>query len=421
MYTEENITVVGRDKPKPVAEAKTDDLNAKESKEPINKEKIQVAENIDVDKDKIDKNPLEEKKEVKADANLDNKKEVKTESKSDSAKGADKEDKENAFAVSFDDDKKEVVKTPEELENKQEAVSMSEESVLQFLQKEYPDAFAEVNSISEISKKEVFADPVLAFQKYHKETGRGIEDFYNLQKDWKQEAQEDVLREYYKMTSEGFSEEDIDDQMDIISVSEDYELENSEEDVKRRKIAFKKEYNKALKHLESKSKEYETPLGNAPTNENGQPQQLTEKQLAEAYKPYWEARDKTLSELEDFKFSIGIGEVKLPITKEQKEMIAEKSQTENSFFKSWITDKGLINTKQSVEDTAWAIPEIRKVLLAEAAKQIHAISIEDDSKKRRNVKLDKVPEKAKEVSRRGVQVFGGNDANQMGQPLIQKN
>lgn len=409
----DNITVLGRT----AAETKPEISTTKEKVEtPIDQSKNQVADNVEVIEKKAPKTTLEDEKPDGEKANLDTKKDLKENSKSESGKTADKEDKQNAFAVSFEEKEKEKAKPNEEIEEKQEAVSMSEESVMQFLKKEYPDAFAEVNSISELSKKEVFADPVIAFQKFHKETGRGIKDFYNLQKDWTEEDPIIALREYYTMTNEGLSESDIDDQMEQVVVNEEYENEHSDADVKARKLAFKKESIKALKYLKAKSEEYKTPLENGASGEK--PQQQTEEQKAEAYKPYWNARDKSLEELESFDFSIGIGDVKLPITKEHKQMIAERSQTETAFFQSWITKDG-INTKQTVEDTAWSIPEIRQHLLVEAATQIHAIALEADSKKKRNVTLDKIPEKTKEIKKGGVQVFGDNNTETtMGQPLI---
>jgi hypothetical protein len=414
---DDNITVVGA-KSTPVAEAKPNELITKEAgASPIDQTKNQGADNITVVGAKPNETPIVKKEEGAAEVKLDTKKDLKENSKSESDKTADKEDKQNAFAVSFGEKEKEEAGASEVVEKKQEAVSMSEESVMQFLKKEYGDAFAEVNSISEISKKEVLADPVRAFQKYHKETGRGVKDFYNLQKDWTEEDQNTTLKEYYLMTNEGLSESDINDQMELIVVTDDYELEHSDEDVKRRKLEFKKEYNKALKYLDAKSKEYKTPLGNEGGATN-QTQQLTEAQKAEAYKPYWAARDKSLAELESFDFSIGIGDVKLPITKEHKELIAKKTQTETSFFDDWTDKNGSIDTKKSVEDTAWSIPSIRKHLLAEAAQQIHAISIETDSKKKRNVNLETIKEKAPEVKKRGVQIFGGESSTQMGQPLI---
>jgi hypothetical protein len=411
-----NITVFGNKEV--VAEVKPPEVITKEAVAPIiNQEKSQEADNIKVIGGKPNETPEVKTTEVKADANLDTKKDLEKNSSLDSGKTADKEDEQNAFAVSFGEKEKGDSEPTDDVEKKQEAVSMSEESVMQFLKKEYPDAFAEVNSISELSKKEVFADPVEAFNKYHKETGRGIKDFYNLQKDWSKEDEVATLKEYYTMTNDGLSEADINDQMELIVVDEDYELEHSDSDIKARKLAFKKEHIKALKYLTAKSEEYKTPLGNGESVANAQPQR-SEKEMAQAYKPYWEARDKSLAELDSFDFSIGIGDVKLPLSQEHKELIAKRSQTETSFFEDWIGKNGLVDTKKSVEDTAWSIPSIRQHLLKEAAQQIHAISIEQDSKKRRNVKLDLIPEKTKEANKRGVQVFGGGSSTTMGTPLI---
>lgn len=380
-----------------------------------NQEKNQEADNITVFGGKPKQEPKQEEEETVKKTETDNK-EIQTEnnSKPDSDAKADEGEKPKAFAVNFGDDSKEE-KNETQIEPKQEAVSMSEESVLQFLKKQFPDAFAEVNGLSELSRKEELPEPVQAFNKFHKETGRGLKDFYNMQKDWSNESPESTIREFYKMTSEGLSDDDIETQLELITVKEDDEFNLSEDEFKRRSLDFKREHAKALKFMQNKSKEFAAPLESAQAQNQHKP--MTEEEIAKSYQPYWDARDKSLESYNEIEFSIGIGDVKVPITEDMKKMISERSMTDQSVFQPWIKD-GKVDAKEIVENIGWAIPEVRKQLLSQIAEQINAISLEDFSKKNRNVNLDKIPEKAKERKTGSVQVFGGATENRMGRPLM---
>ena len=380
-----------------------------------NQEKNQGTDNIQVFGGKPKQEPKQEEEETVKKTETDNKEaQPEKNSKPDSDAKADDGEKQKAFAVNFGDDSKEKEnKTP--VEEQQETVSMSEENVLQFLKKQFPDAFAEVNGLSELSKKEELPEPVKAFNKFHKETGRGLKDFYNMQKDWSNESPESTIREFYKMTSEGLSDEDIETQLELITVNEDDEFNLSEDEFKRRSLDFKKEHAKALKFMQNKSKEFATPLENAQAQTQHKP--MTEEEIAKSYQPYWDARDKSLESYNEIEFSIGIGDVKVPITEDMKKMISERSMTDQSVFQPWIKD-GKVDAKEIVENIGWAIPEVRKQLLSQIAEQINAISLEDFSKKNRNVNLDKIPEKAKERKTGSVQVFGGDTENRMGRPLM---
>ena len=380
-----------------------------------NQEKNQGTDNIKVFGGKPKQEPKQEEEETVKKTETDNKEaQPEKNSKPDSDAKADDGEKPKAFAVDFGDDSKEKEnKTP--VEEQQETVSMSEESVLQFLKKQFPDAFAEVNGLSELSKKEELPEPVKAFNKFHKETGRGLKDFYNMQKDWSKESPESTIREFYKMTSEGLSDEDIETQLELITVNEDDEFNLSEDEFKRRSLDFKREHAKALKFMQNKSKEFAAPLENAQAQTQHKP--MTEEEIAKSYQPYWDARDKSLESYNEIEFSIGIGDVKVPITEDMKKMISERSMTDQSIFQPWIKD-GKVDAKEIVENIGWAIPEVRKQLLSQIAAQVNAISLEDFSKKNRNVNLDKIPEKAKERKTGSVQVFGGDTENRMGRPLM---
>ena len=301
---------------------------------------------------------------------------------------------------------------PKEKDIKEETPSLSEAQVLSYLKSINPEL--EIEKLSDLSKKETLPESVLKFKKFVEETGRtDIKDFYNTQRDWTKESDESVIKEYYKLQDPNATDEDVNLQYELLQVTEDDEDNLSERELKQRQLEFKNIKNKALNFLEQKRKEYQTPK--AP-----QPKAPTKEEIAAAYKPYWEQRDKALDELKEFKFTTSVGDVEVEFTEDDKKLISQYTQTQEDFFKDWQGETGL-NTKQVVEDTGWRIPAIREKKIAEIARQVHALTLEQFSKQNRNVKLDPVPQKTQEAKKGSVEVIGGdNQSQKFGVPLIPK-
>ena len=112
-----------------------------------------------------------------------------------------------------------VEDTPEKTEEVVEKpVELSEEDVLSYIGKRYG---REIGSLDELNtareEAEQLPEDVAAYFKYKKETGRGIEDYARLQKDFSAMSPDSLLREYITVTEgEGLDPEDID------SLMEDY-------------------------------------------------------------------------------------------------------------------------------------------------------------------------------------------------------
>lgn len=141
----------------------------------------------------------------------------------------------------------------------------------------------EVNSIDELLQKREEAEElpgdVSAYFKYKKETGRGIEDFAKLSRNFDDLSPDQLLAEYYSQT-----EEDL-DQDDIAYMIEDkfaYDEDLDEpKDIKKKEIAKKKELAKAKKFFDDSKEAYRVPvesMGSSVSNE--------EKEGYEAYKKY---------------------------------------------------------------------------------------------------------------------------------------
>jgi hypothetical protein len=118
----------------------------------------------------------------------------------------------------------------------------------------------EISSIEDLFKEpeipQVMLDSdVEAFQKYKKETGRGIEDFYRLQQDFEKMPEDQLLVEFYR--SNGEDDEDIEYRMRKMAYDEDLD---SEDEIAEKRLARKQELKKAKKFLGEQKEKYSIPL-----------------------------------------------------------------------------------------------------------------------------------------------------------------
>eukprot|EP01049_Picozoa_sp_SAG25_P006091 SAG25_NODE_440_length_7983_cov_3.822425_8_plen_201_part_00 len=120
---------------------------------------------------------------------------------------------------------------------------LSEEDVLSFIGDRYGK---KINSIDELvtAREEApeMPEDIAAYFKYKKETGRSIEDFVKLQRDFSDANPETLVREYLTITEEGLDPEDIDSLMEDYAYDEELDDESV---VKKTKLAKKKVIAKA--------------------------------------------------------------------------------------------------------------------------------------------------------------------------------
>jgi hypothetical protein len=357
-------------------------------------------------------------------------KETKTETIVDKAKiepekiveDKTKIDKDKKVETKTDDDKFKVTFASQKVEEpikkvdtqKQETVVPTREAVLNYLKSEG----LEVSEFSELSKKEVLSEAVTGFKKFEEETGRGVNDYLNSMKDWGKESKEDTIREFYKYQPD-ISDDDIEEHLNLLTVTEDDEDELDDRELRSRKLKFNQTYQEALRFMNGKTKEFKT----ADKTVQNQNKPMTAEETTKAYQPYWNERDKSLGDLNEVSLSIeGLGDIKVPVSAEHKALISEVTQTRESFFDRWVDDKGVIDTKRTTEDTMWSIPEVRQNLISEMLSQAHALTLENFSKENRNVNLDKVKQKTELApSGASLQVLGDNksvEEQRVGKPLF---
>ena len=155
--------------------------------------------------------------------------------------------------------KEPVVETKEETPAEEQKFEIKDEDVLSHIKDRYGK---EINSLDELfSERESspeLPEDVEAFFKYKKETGRGLNDFMQLNKNYDEMDSDVLLADYYKQTEEGLDEDDINDLIDSkFGYDEDLDEESL---VKKQKLAKKRELNKAKKFFKEQQEAYQVPL-----------------------------------------------------------------------------------------------------------------------------------------------------------------
>jgi len=241
-----------------------------------------------------------------------------------------------------------VEEQPPQLEVQPE---LNEDEVLSYIGKRYGK---QINSIDELVSKredsEPLPDDVAAYLKYKKETGRGFNDFAKLQKDYSDLSPDALLKEYYSITEEGLDPEDIDDMLEEFKVDEDI-LEPT--DIKKIKLAKKKEIAKAKKFLRQQQEQYKQPLESRERSASVNNDELIEyRQYLESaktqqddanHKREWfvkKSDEVFSSEFKGFKFNIG--EEEIVFTPGSASELKKAQESPLNFINKYMDSNGFI-------------------------------------------------------------------------------
>ena len=138
------------------------------------------------------------------------------------------------------------------------ASEMSDEDVLLYLKNRYNKQIDSVEQLfEEREQAEDLPEDVAAYLNYKKETGRGINDYVSLNKDFDEMKPDKVLREYLVATEKGLDAEDIDTLMEAYAYDDDLDDEST---IKKTKLSKKKAIAKARDYFESEKEKYRMSL-----------------------------------------------------------------------------------------------------------------------------------------------------------------
>ena len=156
------------------------------------------------------------------------------------------------------EDKVEESVAEEPAETPSQPVEIKDDDVLSYIGKRYGKQIDSIEElITEREENEPLPDDVAAYLKYKKDTGRGINEYVKLQKDYSDLSPDALLKEYYTITEEGLDPEDIDSMMEDFAFDEEI---HEPAEIKKIKLAKKKEIAKAKKFLKQQQEQYKQPL-----------------------------------------------------------------------------------------------------------------------------------------------------------------
>lgn len=232
-----------------------------------------------------------------------------------------------------------------------ESVGLSEDDVRSFLSERYG---REITSLDELNEARETApelpEDVAAYYKYRQETGRGLEDFVRLNRDFEGSDDDSLLKEYLLQTEEGIDEEDIDVLMEDYKFDEDLD---DEADVKKAKLAKKKAIAKAKKYFEEQKEQYRAPLESrgGGSLEDSEEYQAYQQYVEQARSNEEERRRRTdwfsqkTDEVfsEQFKgFEFSIGDKSFVFTPGDRTELKKLQMTPDAWLNKYLDDNGLV-------------------------------------------------------------------------------
>ena len=242
-----------------------------------------------------------------------------------------------------------VEEQPPEIEAPTE---LNEDEVLSYIGKRYGK---EINSIDELVSQREESEPlpedVASYLKYKKETGRGFNDFAKLQKDYTDLSPDALLKEYYSITEEGLDSEDIDLLMEDFDFDEEI---HEPTEIKKIKLAKKKEIAKAKKFLKQQQEQYKQPLESRESSASANNDELIEyRQYLESAKTQEEQANQKRNwfvkksdqvfntEFKGFKFNVGDNDV--VYTPGSASELKKAQETPLNFVNKFLDSNGFLN------------------------------------------------------------------------------
>ena len=303
---------------------------------------------------------------------------------------------------------------------------LKDDDILSYIKTRYNKDISSVDELfSEKELNEELPEDVSKYLKYKQETGRGIDDFYKLQKDIDSMEDDTILANYYESTEDGLDSEDIQDIIaDKFSYDEDLD---DEKDIRKIKLAKKRELSKAKKFLNEQKDKYKVPLESSGGG-------LSEDQQddLDAYKKYIEESksieevnrkrynyflDKTESvfnnEFKGFEFSVGDKNISFKPGDAQE--LKNVQSDVNNFVNKFMDKDGLINDPVGYHK-AFSVAMNPDKFAKHFYDQGVAAAVDNVSRNSKNINMD-VRQQSQSVSKNGITIRPMHVSNDSGRGL----
>jgi hypothetical protein len=321
-----------------------------------------------------------------------------------------------------------VVPQGGEAQTAEQIAELKEEDVLSFIGKRFGK---EIKSLDELAQERQESDPlpedVAAYLKYKKETGRGIKDFMKINEDIEARDPDNLLAEYYASTQEDLDQEDIDFMLkEQFGYDEDLD---DESDVRRKKLAKKKELAKAKKYFEDQREKYKAPLESSgvPSGVDQEALRSYQEYIASAktaqeenqkrYDWFQKKTDEVFSN--EFKgFEFAVGDKSLVFTPAEAAEIKRAQSDISNFIGKYVNQDGLIEDAKGYHK-ALAVAMNPERFAKFFYEQGMADAVDDLSKKSKNINMD-IRSAPQQVNKGGLRVAESTQSSGSGLKIRSK-
>ena len=290
---------------------------------------------------------------------------------------------------------------------------LNDEHVLSYIKDRYNK---DINSVEELFAEKEANEPlpedVSMYLKYKQETGRGISDFYNLQRDYDTMDEDAVLADYIANQEEGLDAIDI---QDIIEDKFGFDEDLDEpKDIKKKKLAKKRELAKAKKFFNEEKDKYKIPL-----ESSGSGLSDKDKETITAYKSYID-ESNTVQEVQkkkydwflkktdevfnnEFKgFEFNVGDKNFTYKPGDASELKNVQKDVNNFVNKYMDNEGLINDAKGYHK-ALSIAMNPEKYAKFFYEQGMTDAVDNVSKKSKNIDMD-VRQASQSVSKDGLKI-----------------
>ena len=282
-----------------------------------------------------------------------------------------------------------------------------DDDVLEYIKNRYNK---ELSSIDELFEEKVVSqelpEDVAAYYEYKQKTGRGMDDYIKLNRDFDSMDDNQLLTEFYIANGDAFDMEDVELMMSEFAYDEDLD---DEKDIKRKRLAKKRIVKQAKKFFNEQKQMYKEPLASSTAQMSE-----TDKKEMEAYRQYIEQsktyeeevkrkrqwfEKKTNEVFSDFKgFDFNLGDTTISYTPSNADEIKRNQLSPQNFIAKYLDDNGMMNDAAGYH-RALAVAMNPERFAKFFYEQGAASATEDVTRKIKNIQMDE--RKAPEVTKKG--------------------
>jgi len=284
-------------------------------------------------------------------------------------------------------------------------LELDENSILSYFKNKLGREYASIEDVLRQPEETTVPEDVAKYLEYKKETGRSFNDFLNLQKDWNEVGDTDVLKEYYKESKPHLDDSEINYLLED-NFSYDEELDD-EREVKKKQIAIKEELYKARNHFEGLKEKFKAPLESSAASLPEDYQEAYSfyndyKQKSATEEEVLEQRSKVFAEKtnalfnEEFKgFEFNLGDKKAVFEVKDASTVKQTQSDISNFFSRHLDDNGFIKDPKSYHKEMYAATNADQIArhfyeqgLADATKDLVKETKNIDMDVRSNASVD---------------------------------